>query len=327
MKIILPIAGKGTRLRPHTHVIPKSLIRVAGKPIIDYIIEQIQNINFSEIIFIIGHLGEEIQNYIFKTYNFKMKFIRQYEFKGLGHAIFHAKDCFENDESVLILLGDIIFTADIGKVVELDENQIGVMEVKDARKFGVVMIDKNGNITNMIEKPENPPTNLAISGIYYFKSSFKLFNAIEYIIKEKILTKNEYQLTDAMKRMMYMGEKFKIFYVPEWYDCGEKDTLLETNKIMLTRYATNDRINGSIILPPVFIGKDCVIENSIIGPYVSVSEGSYVKNSIIKNSILGKETSVENTILDKSLIGDNSILSESSRELNIGPDSEIILTK
>ncbi len=327
MKIIMPIAGRGTRLRPHTHATPKSLIRVAGKPIISYIIEQIQGIEFSEIIFIIGHLGDQIRDYLLETYHFPMKFVRQVEYHGPGHAVEHAKEHFKEDESALILLGDIIFSADISAVTESQENCIGIMKVDNPKKFGIVMIDKNNMVTNMIEKPEVPPTNLAISGIYYFKSAYKLFDAIKFIMTEKIKTMNEYQLTDAMKRMMYKGDKFKVFNVPEWYDCGEKYSLLDTNRVMLERYATNDRIPGSIIIPPVFIGNNTRIENSIIGPNVSVTEGSSVKNAIIRNSILGFETTVENTMLENSLIGDNSYLSEAPREFNIGPDSEIIFTK
>jgi len=327
MKVIMPIAGKGTRLRPHTHVTPKSLIRVAGKPIIGYIMEQLQNIDFSEIIFIIGHLGDQIRDYLKSTYDFPMRFIRQVDFMGLGHAIIQAKEEFKKDESVLILLGDIIFTADIAGIVSSEHNIIGYMKPDDPRKYGIIMVDKDGFVTNMVEKPDIPPSNLAIAGIYYFTSAYRLFDSIQHIIEEKIKTHDEYQLTDAMKTMMYHGEKFKVFLVPEWYDCGEKSSLLATNKIMLERHATNDKIAGSIIIPPVFIGNDTSIENSIIGPYVSISEGSIVRNAIIKNSILGVETVVENALLESSLIGDNSYLSEVPKEFNIGPDSEIIFTK
>lgn len=327
MKIIMPIAGKGTRLRPHTYVTPKSLIRVAGKPIISYIIDQVQGIDFSEIIFIVGHLGDQMKTYLKSSYHFPMKFLRQTDFHGLGHAIDHAREEFTQDEPVLILLGDIIFTADIAKVVESDTNMLGIMKVDDPRKFGVVTLDKNGFVTNMVEKPDHPVSDLAIAGIYYFKSSKKLFEAIRHIIVEKVQTRNEYQLTDAMKRMMFEGEKFKTFNVPEWYDCGEKEALLDTNRVMLNRYATNDKIPGNIIIPPVFIGNDTTIENSIIGPNVSISEGSTVRNSIIRDSILGVETSLDNTLVNRSLIGDNSSLAELPHEYNIGPDSELIFSK
>lgn len=327
MKIIMPIAGKGTRLRPHTHVVPKSLIRVAGKPIISYIIEQTEGVPFSEIIFIIGHLGDQIRSYLKSTYNFPMKFIRQTEYNGLGHAIYQARDAFKEDEPVLILLGDIIFTVDIKSFAGSDYNELGVMAVDDPRSYGIVTLDKSGVVTNMIEKPERPPTNIAIAGIYYFKSAFKLFESIKYIIDENIKTRNEYQLTDAMKRMMFTGEKFRTFNVPEWYDCGEKESLLDTNRIMLSRYATNNKIPGSIVIPPVFLGKDVEVENSIIGPNVSVSEGSSIKNAVISNSILGAETNVENIVLNRSLIGDNAILSQTPAEFNIGPDSELMFTR
>lgn len=323
----MPIAGKGIRLRPHTHVIPKSLIRVAGKPIIGYIMEQLENTDFSEIIFIIGHLGDQIKNYLRSTYNYPMKFIRQTEYMGLGHAIEQAKSEFTQDESALIVLGDIIFSADIPLIIKSSENIIGTMNPDDPRKYGIVVVDRNGYITDMIEKPEDPPSNLAIAGIYYFKSAYDLFSSLGYIIGEKIKTRDEYQLTDAMKIMINKKELFRTFNVPEWYDCGEKETLLQTNRVMLERHSTNDKIQGSIIVPPVFIGTNTKISNSIIGPYVSISESSCVKNSLISNSILGIETIVENSILDSSLIGDNSYLSEAPKEFNVGPDSEIVFTK
>jgi len=324
MKIIIPVAGKGTRLRPHTYVLPKPLIRVAGRPIIDYIIEQIETLEFSEIIFIIGHLGEQIKNYLLKTYSFPMKFVRQQEFHGLGHAIYLSKDEFLSDEPVLIILGDIIFKADLSTIVNSKDNQIGVMISDDPRKFGVVVVDKQGYVENMIEKPENPPSNLAIAGIYFFPSSKKLFNSIEYLMEHNIRTKGEYQLTDAMHYMLKIGEKFKAFHINELYDCGEKETLLNTNKVLLKKQSNSYKVDGSIIIEPVFIGKNCEIKNSIIGPNTSISEGCIIKNAIIKNSIVGLETTIENAILDRSLIGDNSYIMDNSLELNIGPDSELI---
>jgi glucose-1-phosphate thymidylyltransferase len=324
MKIIMPIAGKGTRLRPHTHVTPKSLIRVAGKPIISYIIDQIKDIEFSEIIFIIGHLGDQIKSYLRSTYNFPMKFVRQTDFHGLGHAIDHAKEEFPVDEPVLILLGDIIFTADIAQVIKSQDNMLGIMKVEDPSKYGIVTVDQDNYITSMIEKPDHSHSDLAISGIYFFNSAFKLFESIKHLMLRNIKTRNEYQLTDAMKQMMAEGSKFKTFNVPELYDCGEKYALLETNRVMLERHANYDKIMGCIVIPPVYIGNNTEIENSIIGPNVSISEGCTVKNSIITNSILGIETNVENKILNNSLIGDNSTLAESPAEYNIGPDSEII---
>ncbi len=324
MKVIIPVAGKGTRLRPHTYVLPKPLIRVAGRPIIDYIIEQFIKVEFSEVIFIIGHLGEQIKNYMLENYSFPMKFVKQSSFNGLGHAIYQSKDEFTRNEGILIILGDIIFKADIEKVVNSNENQIGVMHPDDPRKFGIVITDKNEYVKGMIEKPENPPSNLAIGGIYYFPESDKLFNALEHIIDNNIKTKGEYQLTDAMHYMLKKEEKFKIFHIEEWYDCGEKESLLETNKVLLKKKNLNYEINSNIIIPPVFIGENCEISNSIIGPNTSISEGSIIRNAIIKNSILGKETTIENAILNKSLIGDNSYIIDNSIEVNIGPDSELI---
>ena len=324
MKVIIPVAGKGTRLRPHTYVLPKPLIRVAGRPIIDYILEQFSKIDFSEVIFIIGHLGEQIKNYLLGKYSFPMKFVKQSHFSGLGHAIYQSKSEFAKDEPVLIVLGDLIFRTKIEGIVLQEHNQIGVMHPDDPRKFGIVITDKNGFVKNMVEKPETPPSNLAIAGIYYFPSSESLFNAIEYLIDNNIKTKGEYQLTDAMHYMLKEGEKFKIFHIDEWYDCGEKESLLKTNEVLLKRMDLQYNLKGNIIIPPVFIGENCEIKNSIIGPNVSISEGAIIKNSIIKNSILGIESTIENAILERSLVGDNSYIMDNSIELNIGPDSELI---
>lgn len=325
MKIIMPIAGKGTRLRPHTHVIPKPLIRVAGKPIIDYILDQVAGIDFSEIIFIIGHLGEQIRHFMKENHKFPMKFVKQIDFHGLGHAISHAKSEFPVDEPILILLGDIIFTADIEKIIQSETNMLGLMKVDDPRKFGVVTVDSKGYVMKMVEKPENPPSDLAIAGVYYFKSAFKLFDAIDHLIQGKIKTKNEYQLTDAMTKMMDDGEKFKTFEVTEWFDCGEKESLIETNEVMLKKNLKHEQVWGNIIIPPVFIGKNTTLKHSIIGPNVSISDGAQITETILKNSLIGINTIVENCNLDNSLIGDNAVVSGACHEMNIGPDSEITL--
>jgi glucose-1-phosphate thymidylyltransferase len=280
-------------------------------------------LNFSEIIFIIGHLGDQIKSFIKKHYSFPMRFVRQTDFKGLGHAIYQARQSFDQDEDVIILLGDIIFNAHLSEIAMAQDNMLGVMEVSDPRRFGVVMLDDKGYVTNLIEKPENPPTNIVIGGVYYFRSAFALFEAINYLFEHNITTKNEYQLTDAIKRLMYTGEKVKTFRISDWYDCGEKEALLETNEHLLKQANIQVRVPGSIIIPPVYIHETVEVVNSIIGPNVSISEGSVIKNAIISHSIIGSDATVENAILTRSLIGDNAYLCEAAREMNIGPDSEI----
>lgn len=322
----MPVAGKGTRLRPHTHATPKALIRVAGKPIISHIIEEFEKLDVTEVIFIIGHLGDQIRDYIQDHYDFKMTFIRQLEYNGLGHAIHQAKKRFKEDEDVMVLLGDIIFRADLEGVSKSGQNQLGVMEVDEPQKFGIVTLDEKKRITSMIEKPEDPPTNLAITGMYYFKSSETIFSALDYIIDNDIRTRNEFQLTDAMRHMMESGEDFSAFNVPEWYDCGSKPVLLETNEIMLAKYGTTDHVHGSIIIPPVFVAEGAVVKNSIVGPNVSVSREAQICNSIVKNSVLGVGSTVENCVIEDSLIGDYAYLHQAYQEFNIGNDSEIIFT-
>ncbi len=328
LRVILPVAGVGTRLRPHTHTAPKVLLQVAGKPMLAHILDELKNYEIEEITLVVGHMGEKIREYVTGAYDFKFQFVTQEELKGLGHAIWLTGDLYRDAASpLLIILGDTLFAADFGSIIGSDANWIGVKEVEDGRRFGIVEL-QGDTITNMVEKPEKPPTNLAIVGIYYFNDGRQLYECLDEVLRQDRTTKGEFQLTDALQEMLVRGAKMKPFVIEGWYDCGKPETLLETNSTLLTRLHGSDpipadRYNGSLIRPPVSIGKNVTLENSIIGPHVTVADGVTVSNSIIRNSILSSDATVENMLLDGSIIADKAKATGHMYQLNVGDSSEV----
>lgn len=333
MKAIIPVAGIGTRLRPHTHTAPKALLPVAGKPMLAHILDELVTLGFDEVTFIIGYKGEMIRDYVERTYSFKSNFVEQPEMKGLGHAIFLAKEYHYGDEPALIVLGDTIFKADLKSVFDRGETAIGVKKVEDGRRFGIVELDKRGEVVRLIEKPENPPSNLAIVGIYYMTNPRALFDALDELIAEGRTTKGEFQLTDALQKLLSRGESMRVFTIEGWYDCGKPETMLLTNHDMLdmqhqgaSEYTRiSERYPGSVIIMPVAICPEAKIENSIVGPHVSLSAGVTLKDVIIRNSIVGENAEVSSIILQDSLISDNAKVVGNLFKLNVGDSSEILL--
>jgi len=325
MKVIIPVAGIGTRLRPHTYTIPKVLLHVAGKPILAHILDMVQQLRPDEVVLIIGFLGDQIVEYVKKNYKFRCKFIEQRELKGLGYAINMASDEMKDDEPVLIILGDTVFEADLLPVINGGYDALGVKKVADPRRFGIVEM-KGRFVKRLIEKPEKPTSNLAVVGVYYIKSTGMLKESLSEIIKKRITTKNEYQLTDALQLMIDRGAKFKTFNIKGWYDCGKPETLLETNRQLLAKMKLVRKLKSSIVIPSVFVSKTAQVENCIIGPNVSVGDKAILKNSIIRNSIIGEQACVENSILDSSLIGNCARIKGTFHCLNAGDASEIDLT-
>jgi glucose-1-phosphate thymidylyltransferase len=329
MKVIIPVAGIGTRLRPHTLTQPKVLLNVAGQPMIYHIVNQIIKDKIaSSIVLITGQMGEQIEKYLNNTFNFKFDFIMQKKPLGLGHAIFCAKEAFQGEEEeVLIILGDTLFDVDLKKMCSNGNSVIGVKKVDDPRRFGVVEKNKKGFITRFVEKPasvEISPSNEAIVGLYYLKNSALLFNSLEYIISNEIKSNNEYQLTDALEKMLDNNEKMKTYTVTGWLDCGKPETLLETNKYLLNKQNNKYNYPGSIIKSPVYIGKNSLIENSIIGPNVTIGDNSIVKNCIIENSIIDSNNFIENILLKDSILGKNCKVIQKKMSYNLGEYSEKI---
>jgi glucose-1-phosphate thymidylyltransferase len=326
MKAVIPVAGVGTRLRPHTHTQPKALIPVAGKPILAHIVDSLIDAGFNDFVFIIGYLGEKIQSYVEDNYkHLNCTFVNQTVREGIGHALWMAKDHIDSDE-LLIALGDTIFDMNMKDYMTTPYSALGTKKVEDPRRFGVVEVGTDGFITRLVEKPSIPVSNLALVGIYKIKEVDMLMNALKYNIDNNVKTKNEYQLTDALMRMIDQGVKFVSYNVENWFDCGKKDALLETNAILLQKdefVTKNLHFENTIIIPPVNIDPTSKIKNSIIGPNVSIGGGTIVENSIVKESIIGLDAEIRNAVLHDSLIGNEASLRSLSQSLNLGDSTEI----
>lgn len=322
LRAIIPAAGFGTRLKPHTFSLPKVLLNVGGKPILGHIIDKILSEKISKATFIIGYLGEQIINYVNNNYpSLKADFVTQEEMLGLGHAIHEAIPTFDDDE-VFIILGDTIFDVNLKDVFAKKENSLGVKTVDDPSRFGVAVCE-NERIVKLVEKPQTNISNLALVGLYYIKNSKVLAECLKELFKKNIRTRDEYQLTDALQLMIEKNEKITTFQVDGWYDCGKPETLLSTNKYLLSKYGTNRKIENVVIIDPVYICESAIVKNSVIGPFTTISENCTVVDSVIRNSILSPGSSVYKAMLDNSIIGSNAIIKGSYKKLNAGDSSEI----
>ncbi len=322
---VVPIAGMGTRLKPHTHTLPKVLLRVADKPILGHVLDNIRKLGIKKIVLVVGQMREQIFKYIEKDHkSLDIEYAHQNELKGLGHAVYLAKNKVKGP--VFILLGDTILDINFQKPFSRGGSWIGVKEVKDPGRFGVVEI-KGGYISNLLEKPENPPTNLAIVGVYYLENSECLFNCLEANIKNNKTTKGEVQLTDALGLMIKKGEKIYAEEIDGWYDCGKPETLLSTNRFLLDKYHNKSKIvAGSTICPPVYISPSALIINSVVGPYVSIGDEAKLENVVIQNSIVNKKAKVSNIVLSSSLIGYKAVFNGWKHQINLGDSSVVNLS-
>ncbi|MEI6694962.1 MAG: sugar phosphate nucleotidyltransferase [Bacteroidota bacterium] len=327
MKIIIPMAGMGKRMRPHTLTIPKPLIPVAGKTIVQRLVEDIVKISkekVEEIAFIIGDFGAEVEERLIaiaEKLDAKAKIYYQLEPLGTAHAILCAEASL--DGKVIVAFADTLFKSDF----VLDENQDGIIwvhEVDDPSSFGVVKTDENEFITDFIEKPPTFISNKAIIGIYYFKDGTYLKNELQYLIDNNVIKGNEYQLTDALQNMMKKGSRFSVGKVKEWLDCGNKDATVITNRRLLENsngdklVSDTAKITHSIINHPCYIGENAEITSSIIGPYVSIGENCKVSHSIITDTIIQTNTKIKNANIDNSMIGSYVEYKGDINELSIG---------
>ena len=320
MKVIIPAAGEGTRLKPHTITKPKPILPIAGATIIDFIMTEISSIqDLEEVIFIVGYLKDQMIEYLTERYkNIKLTFVEQKEYKGLAHAISLTREHIKDDDKIFIILGDTIFKLNLSNIVSKNENSLGVCEVDNPSRFGVAILNEQGIITKLVEKPKEPISNLALTGMYNIVNAKELFEAIDYIIKNDIKTKNEYQLTDALEYMIKNSIIFKTFKLDGWYDCGEKSTMIETNKTIIKHNILSKGIKDTAIIPPVFIDRDVKIENSVIGPYVHIGKNSKIENSILKNSIIFEEVNISNAFMDNSIISEKVTYRGKTHSMDIG---------
>jgi glucose-1-phosphate thymidylyltransferase len=325
LKAIIPAAGIGTRLRPHTYTLPKALLFVAGKPIISHILDDVIDLGVSSIVLIVGYKGELIEEYVRKEYaHVKVDFVVQEQRRGIGHAVDLTREYADTDEPLLIVLGDTIIRTDLRSITECGANALGVKEVEDPRRFGVCELT-DGRITRLVEKPQDPPSNLALVGLYYLQDAGELFQALRRVIEGNIMTRGEYQITDALQMMIEKGLPFVPFTIDKWFDCGKPEAMLETNRELLEDMADTPVVEGSVIVPPVSISPGAEIVNSIVGPYVSVAEGVVIDHSIIRDSVLSAGSAVRHSLLEGSLIGAHAVVEGGYKRLDVGDSSEVII--
>lgn len=327
MNIIIPMAGRGTRLRPHTLVTPKPLVPIAGKPIVEWLSEDIMALcpeKVENIGFIIGDFGKEVEQNLLevaKHLGANGHIFHQEVALGTAHAILCAKDLLQG--KVVVAFADTLFKCE----EKIDTNADGVIfvqQVEDPKAYGVVKMDNNNKITDFVEKPQEFVSDLAIIGIYYFKDGKNLNNELQYLIDNGITEKGEYQLTNAMENMKNKGLAFYPGKVEEWLDCGNKDATVYTNQRVLEikKSKINEAIElnnvNSIVVQPCYIGKNVTLEHTIIGPHVSIGDNCIIKNSNIKNSIIQKNTKITNKLIHNSMIGTQVEIEGKAENLSIG---------
>jgi len=324
MHAIIPVAGKGTRMRPLTWSVPKVLIRFAGNTVLGHIIDELTAYGVDHITLIVGYLGEEVVKWTKDNYpEIRVDFAVQERMDGLGSAVYLASP-MTYDEHTLIVLGDTLFSADLSLACSDESNMIAVKRVEDPSRFGVV-VHEEGVVSKLVEKPADFVSDLAIVGIYGFTSGSTLMEAISRLIKSGRQTRGEYQLTDAMQLMLEDGQPFGCFEVEEWYDCGKPETLLITNRILLDKGTGKTEVSSenSVIIQPVSLGDNVRITSSVVGPYVSVASGSEISGSIVSNTVIGFESRLENVHLRDSIIGNEAEIKGNAATISAGSSCKI----
>ncbi len=321
---IVPAAGVGTRLRPQTHTVPKALVNVAGKPILGHILDALQGQGIDRIVVVVGYMGQRIEEYLRERYRGAIEVVHQPERLGLGHAIAVTESVVPSGP-VLIVLGDTIVEPDWSAYLKGDEAVLGVKEVDDPRRFGVVEV-RGETVLRLVEKPADPPSNLAIVGLYYFPDAAPLHTKLHALMEEGERTKGEFQLTDALQKMLDDGFRMRISTVEGWFDCGKSETLLQTNQHMLRKVPQPTPIPGVTLVPPVFVAPTARIEKSILGPDVSVADGAVIRRAIVRDAIINEGALVEDMLLERSVVGENAVVRGSFQRLNVGDSSEVDLS-
>jgi glucose-1-phosphate thymidylyltransferase len=324
VKVIIPLAGKGTRLRPHTHVTPKPMLKIAGKPVMAYILEDLERLgNVEQILYITGHLKDKVEEYARSSFRIPAVFIEQLVQDGTAGAVALARDFV--DQPVLIIFVDTIFDADLSVVTRTDaDGIIWVKEVEDYQRFGVVVTDKDGNMTQIVEKPDTPISKRANIGLYYIRNWKLLYEGIDWVLNQP-KNKGEYFLTDAFQYMIDRGARIKVIDVEGWYDAGKLETVLDTNRVMLEKGRA--RIPASIrpdqVIEPVYIEDGVTLVDSRVGPNVSIGAGSVIERSEIRDAIIGGGTRIVRSRLTSSMIGEGSVIEGFDGALTVADHSEV----
>ncbi|MHB1313096.1 MAG: sugar phosphate nucleotidyltransferase [Gemmatimonadaceae bacterium] len=325
MKVIIPLAGKGTRLRPHTHTVPKPMLKVAGKPVMDYVLDDVRKLgDVSEVIYITGHLKEAVEAHARSAYSdMPASFIEQKVQDGTAGAVALAKD--RVNEPVLIIFVDTIFDTDLGIIkTSTDDGIIWTKEVEDYQRFGVVVTNADGHMTRIVEKPTTPISKRANIGLYYIRNWTLLFEGIDWTLKQP-QNKGEYYLTDAFQYMIDHGAKLKVVDVAGWYDAGKIDTMLDTNRVMLEKGLARKPVGleDCTIIEPVYIEDGVVLTGSTVGPNVSIGAGSQLLSCTVSHTIIGSQARMARCTLANSLVGDHVVLEGVKGEVTVGDHGEV----
>jgi glucose-1-phosphate thymidylyltransferase len=324
MNIIVPVAGLGKRLRPQTWSRPKPLVSVAGQPVLGHVLDRLLTVPVDRAVFVTGYLGDQIEQHVRANYNIDSHFVEQAEPLGQSHAIIQARGKVSGE--TLIVFPDMLFEADLSRTLDLaHDGALFVKEVEDPRKFGVVVKDGE-RITKLVEKPEEPVSNEAVIGIYYFKRIEELFDAIDHQMEHNLQKDGEFYIADAIQHMIDNGSSVSTLPVSVWEDCGSPDALLQTNRYLLDRFGkeTEPR-DGNVIIPPVVIDPSASITGSVIGPYASIGANVDVEHSIVQDSIVDEGAQIETAMLSQSIIGRDALVTGDFLRVNVGDSSDILL--
>jgi glucose-1-phosphate thymidylyltransferase len=325
MKAILPVAGKGTRLRPHTLTTPKALVRVAGRPVMAYILDDLIRLGVHEVVFIVGHLRDVIQEYVEREYpDLETHYVVQEVQDGTAGAIHLAEPFVEED--VLIVFVDTLFDADLSVARDLPEEWAGVIwakEVEDYQRFGVILTDEDGAMSRIVEKPREPVSKLANIGLYYIRDWKMLFEGIHHVLQAPPGPGGEFFLTDAFQYMVDHGARIRTAPVSGWYDCGKTETLLETNRHLLETkrggIAAGVSLDETEIDGPVRVEEDVTVRDSVLGPNVTLERGATVEKCTLRDCIVGENAVLKGCTLHASLVGPDSRIEDVSGHINAGP--------
>lgn len=325
MKVIIPLGGLGTRLRPHTYTRPKPLINVAGKPMLGHIIDKFASLPVDEHIFVVGYLGEQIEQYVKNTYAFPARFVEQKEALGQAHAMWLCRAFV--DGPLLMIFGDTLFDADLSELAQSPRDSLAyVKDVADPRRFGVAALRSDGSVERFVEKPESLDNRLAVIGMYYYADGPLLMRACEELMGRHIQTKGEYFLTDANNLMIAQGARFVTRTVDVWLDTGKPETVLETNRYLLSNGSDNSadfQFPACVIVPPVNIHPTAKIEEAVIGPYTTIGENCTIRRAIIRDSIVEAGATIVDTFLEQSLIGREAMVTGRYRKFNVGDSASV----
>ncbi len=328
MRIVIPMAGYGTRLRPHTWSKPKPLVSVAGKPVLGHVLDTFDRLpGIDEVIFVVGYLGEQVESYVSQTYpHLNAHYIEQRDLLGQSHAIWLARERLTGP--MLMVFVDTLIETDLTKLAsEKAEAVAWVKPVPDPRRFGVAEVGPNGWVRRLVEKPGDAANNLAVVGFYYFRDSSRLIEAIEQQMQKQVQIGGEFYLVDAINVLLAGGMKMRVEPVEVWQDCGKPESLLETNRYLLDHGRDNSasaaRREGIVVVPPVYLDPTADIEASVIGPHVSIGPECVIRRSLIRDSIVDAGSHILDTSLSASLIGRDARVTGRDRSLNVGDSSEI----